>query len=1137
MKRIITILVIFVFLASFTSIFAYANTQDEGAEICSVSQPSSSPLARNTARVERLYIQTFPEKTVYKAFELIDMSGLSVRAIYDDGSERAVPLDELQVSYQQDERFRVGDDGVSLSFGGKSVNVPVTVERIPYDISDLTLNNFTVEYNGKLRSYTDPLPSIVGLDGIPLEIKVVGGGTNVGVYSITIDFYTESNDYLTPESKIVTMTVSPLETDIIWSDLSFVYDGKSKIPTAYYTDVKGAKIYVAVSGAATESGSYSARVTASDPNYSFKNTSMGYEIKKADYDFSSVVWSKSQFVYDGTQKRVYLSGLPDGVSIIAYNSDRARSAGSYTVSATLSWDDRNYNAPASLSHTWEILPAEYDMSGVKFLSCEAVYDGITHYPTIDGAMPTGADGIRLEYSFSGGALHVSDGEVLVRVSFSTKSKNYISPKDVYVSVKITPKPIKVAWSDLKLSYNGELQAPTATASECKIIVSGGGVNVGLYKAVAVAENDDFTVENKDYEFEIVKSFNFWVSEPSAKTSYEGSSPNIIAEAKFGLVEYRYFSDPECKNEIAVPSSCGRYYAIAFVADSENYFGISSSKIAFDVIEVLPVGLGIEITKSKLQAFDLLLYSDFRAYILHNDGSTSTVDSSAVAIIYQNGNALGLKDDKITFSYKGFTTEVDISVSKADYDLSGIFWENSSVTYDGTPKSPTLKGLPMGVRAIEYIGAGVTDAGVYTVSVILEYDAENYNEPLILPCEFTVKKCVLPIPLISSIYNGMSQTPIVDSELYTISFDGVFLDAGEYSVRATLTDSKNYKFEGVDSAECVAKFKIEPRAVYIAVPDVTVHLWDKLSAGSYTVTSGGAIGEDKLVLSSYVDGATLKYRSENPNYRVVQTGGEIHRLPYPSAMGTLKLVIWLFVIAGIIALTVFCIRSRHIIANAFAIVRCRWNNRRITINPPRKIIPTTVQNRFKSSAVLSKSEDDNSKSEIADEPSSELSHKEEEKEADENAQVDESFEESESDDEESEEQIEESEELLVVTESLSVDVERADELISDSLAKNLVRKGGEVVYTDGSSKSIINVDTLSENFHPGDRIDVNTLKKKSLIPYDTAYIKVLARGIIDKPLSVCANDFSLSAVKMIALTGGEAIKTVTLKPKDKNKQDT
>jgi ribosomal protein L15 len=135
-----------------------------------------------------------------------------------------------------------------------------------------------------------------------------------------------------------------------------------------------------------------------------------------------------------------------------------------------------------------------------------------------------------------------------------------------------------------------------------------------------------------------------------------------------------------------------------------------------------------------------------------------------------------------------------------------------------------------------------------------------------------------------------------------------------------------------------------------------------------------------------------------------------------------------------------------------------------------------------------------------------------------------------------EEIKTADDIPIESEGLSVDAKRADELITDSLAKNLVRKRSEGVYTDGSSKSIINVDTLSENFSSGDKIDVNVLKSKSLVPYDTAYIKVLARGMIDKPLTVYANGFSLSAVKMIALTGGEAIKTVTLKPRDKNDTD-
>ena len=110
-------------------------------------------------------------------------------------------------------------------------------------------------------------------------------------------------------------------------------------------------------------------------------------------------------------------------------------------------------------------------------------------------------------------------------------------------------------------------------------------------------------------------------------------------------------------------------------------------------------------------------------------------------------------------------------------------------------------------------------------------------------------------------------------------------------------------------------------------------------------------------------------------------------------------------------------------------------------------------------------------------------------------------------------------------AMAVSVDYAETAITNSLAKDLIRRD-EDVLTKGNKHGIVNVDTLSRSFEAGDRVDINALKSKSLIPYDTGYIKVLARGIIDKPLYVYANDFSLAAVKMIALTGGKAIKVNT-----------
>ena len=55
------------------------------------------------------------------------------------------------------------------------------------------------------------------------------------------------------------------------------------------------------------------------------------------------------------------------------------------------------------------------------------------------------------------------------------------------------------------------------------------------------------------------------------------------------------------------------------------------------------------------------------------------------------------------------------------------------------------------------------------------------------------------------------------------------------------------------------------------------------------------------------------------------------------------------------------------------------------------------------------------------------------------------------------------------------------------------------------------------------MDLATLKARGLLEAKVGSFKVLARGQLDKSLTVEANDFSLAAVKMIALTGGKVVR--------------
>lgn len=117
---------------------------------------------------------------------------------------------------------------------------------------------------------------------------------------------------------------------------------------------------------------------------------------------------------------------------------------------------------------------------------------------------------------------------------------------------------------------------------------------------------------------------------------------------------------------------------------------------------------------------------------------------------------------------------------------------------------------------------------------------------------------------------------------------------------------------------------------------------------------------------------------------------------------------------------------------------------------------------------------------------------------------------------------------------SVNASRADELITDSLAKHLVRRAGGGTFALHRKKCVINVDTISACFNAGDTVNLDALKEKKIVPSDSTYLKVLARGAMDKPLTVYADAFTPTAVKMIALTGGEAVKLTRLRGRSARK---
>ena len=103
---------------------------------------------------------------------------------------------------------------------------------------------------------------------------------------------------------------------------------------------------------------------------------------------------------------------------------------------------------------------------------------------------------------------------------------------------------------------------------------------------------------------------------------------------------------------------------------------------------------------------------------------------------------------------------------------------------------------------------------------------------------------------------------------------------------------------------------------------------------------------------------------------------------------------------------------------------------------------------------------------------------------------------------------------------SVKAEEVDQLISDDLAMSsvLYEEWGE----NTGKRTYVNIGVIDRVFEAGDVVDINTLKEKKLIPKDVKRVKILADGILSKPLTVKSTSFSVQAIKMIELTGGTVI---------------
>lgn len=1051
-----------------------------------------------------LRIAALPDRTEYSAYDFFDPAGLSVIALRESGRSGEIPLSELVFSYTGGaEYFLFGDKTVNVTYSGRTCSVPVIVRLAEYDMSGFLFSDTTIIYDGGWHTISPSnLPA-----GLLYSTDV--SARDAGEYTVTLTFTSTDRNRRAPDPVSATLTINPRPLTVIWGECEFVYDGAPKLPGAYAIMPDGYRRTLAVTGARTNAGEgYVAAAQAPDGNHTLTNPTAAFFIARASYDMSGVHWSASELVYDGQEHSVTLAALPAGISVIGYSGSVATAAGEYTATATLGYDSENYYPPEIQPLVWHILRADYDLGGLSFVGGEFVYDGLTHLPTVTGEIPAGYDGSVPEYTMTAGATHVSEGEVAVYLRFIVTSKNYNTPKDLTAYVRIVPCRVGVVWEKLTFVYDGREHLPSSSAV-CPLRVTGGATDAGSYIAMATPLTSDYVLTNPTVAFTVERRANMWTEQPRIPDIFDGDTPLWSAAAEYGEAAVTFFLDEDCTAP-AEGFTPGTYYAVFTVPESRNYKALVSSPVRFLVVKIAPVGISAE-CEGEIVAFSPVSALRAVVRVLYNNGDVRTASPDEYTVSYPSGHLPHTSDTTVIFTLGEFSVTKNITVGRAVLDLSTVRYTGLTVTYDGEEHTPGIASLPEGVTVLRIDGGARVAAGVYSVSVTLGYDSENYLDPGVLHLAMTIEKktVVLPTPPEFS-YTGRAYIPkFPESGLYDITAPEV-LHAGTYRARAALRDRDNYRFAGADGGECEFTFTVSPAYIRVIVGNVTKYI-DGIKGG-LTYVSAAPI-PDEAGLRLYTDGGLVLAAFDNPDYYADCVPGRINPVARLSPSLMTSFVILAVILIFLLILAVALPRLIPVIKERIRIASVAANIRRNTVCPcapitvPR-LAPPDNRGGVENSPAPDTLPGGTSESGDADIPAV--------KPDAETPAV-------------NGRPATETGSRTAVRRLLAtrpVTPAYADAMITDSDAKEMTEHTEEVIYTSGHRRRIINVGTLSRAFPDGARVDVNILKERSLVPYDTGYLKVLADGVIDKELSVYADAFSLAAVKMIALTGGRTIKAHT-----------
>ena len=286
-------------------------------------------------------------------------------------------------------------------------------------------------------------------------------------------------------------------------------------------------------------------------------------------DLGSVVFEDTAVTYDGSEKSIFATNVPDGVSV-SYGGNGNINAGEYTVKASFYYGEELL---LEKSVTLTVSKATYDMSGVSFSDKTVTYSREEYSIEIIGNLPAG-----VSVSYAGNE-RSNVGSYTVVASFVGDSANYEPIPDMSATLTIEPFVVSgITFNDMAFDYDGTEKSIFVTGTvptDVRVIYDGNGkTDVGSYVVTA-----RFETENKSYgEFPILTAtmtINKGTYVPvfnDATVSFDAKEHSIFVEGEIPEgISVTYVGNgaviPGKHTVTAVFTTDGRYNDIADVSAS------------------------------------------------------------------------------------------------------------------------------------------------------------------------------------------------------------------------------------------------------------------------------------------------------------------------------------------------------------------------------------------------------------------------------------------------------------------------------------------------------------------------------------------------------------------------------------------